>query len=835
MKRLPIRVMSAAMVASLMLSAAACNKGSGAAGDGGLGGLLGGGSGSGGVAVTNQSRSGVKISADSPWFDVKQLNVNTKADPSRPVEYSAQRLGGIDKDKMLIITSGSYKMDDVSDAMLKDANFNYADYVFNFIDVIDRATGDSIKTIDLSEVLDGEDYLDGAELSDGKIICHVTSFDMNTYESISKTIELDANTGAVLDSHKDNISTDSYENTFKVGDYVIQTEYEWTETGSGYNLHLSSPDGTKNVVKLGDNNSSIYDIRLIIGIDENTALIPATSEDGWKFFELDLKSGTCKELDSKDYEWMNMDDVYSPYTNKAGETFFTSPTGVCKVNLKDKVIEKLFDFSWCDINRNKLAYLEIADITDDTLILSGEIYNPDPYNPLSQSDFVMYEFTKAATNPHAGKTILELYQNWGYTQDKIGDAIVKFNQTNSEYFIEVTDRYKEDYSQSMFDTVKNDDDYENANLDVQQKLSNQLAMDILNGEGPDILMNVGEYGQLNNSNYLVDLTTYIGELDSNKYFTNVIDASKVDGKLYNLPICFGIDGIQTDTKYAGASGVGFTTEEYEKFLKETLNGKDVITSGQAVYFAKLFNTMSDKFIVNGKADFSGPEFAAIAEYVKNNVSPNAKNWDEMYNDDENAYYAVGVGATVFKGDSYYPDQYDAVYSTCYGMSYYLSTMVQTKGGTGIYGLPSADGRGPAVESNLSVAVSAQSVNADACGEFVKMLLSDDVQLEFAKKDNFVLSREAFRQGAQKAIEYFNGEGYDYYFGSDTKNRFKFTEEHIDSMENIISSSSRINSADADINIILIEEMPAYFSGQKDLDSVIAIAQDRIQKVLGERG
>ena len=246
--------------------------------------------------------------------------------------------------------------------------------------------------------------------------------------------------------------------------------------------------------------------------------------------------------------------------------------------------------------------------------------------------------------------------------------------------------------------------------------------------------------------------------------------------------------------------------------------------------------MSDKFIVNGKADFSGPEFAALAEYVKNNVSPNATNWDDMYNDDEYSYGPVtAVGATVFKGDSYYADQYDAVYTTCYGMSYYLTTMVQTKGGTGIYGLPSADGRGPAVESYLSVAVSAQSVNADACGEFVKMLISDDVQLNFAMNDNLVLSREAFRQGAQKAVEYYNGDGYDYYFGSDTKNRFKFTEEHIDSMENIISSCSRINSADADINIILIEEMPAYFSGQKDLDSVIAIAQDRIQKVLGERG
>ena len=40
--------------------------------------------------------------------------------------------------------------------------------------------------------------------------------------------------------------------------------------------------------------------------------------------------------------------------------------------------------------------------------------------------------------------------------------------------------------------------------------------------------------------------------------------------------------------------------------------------------------------------------------------------------------------------------------------------------------------------------------------------------------------------------------------------------------------------DSAISIILIEEMPAYFLGQKDLDSVVKIAQDRAQKVLDER-
>ena len=36
-------------------------------------------------------------------------------------------------------------------------------------------------------------------------------------------------------------------------------------------------------------------------------------------------------------------------------------------------------------------------------------------------------------------------------------------------------------------------------------------------------------------------------------------------------------------------------------------------------------------------------------------------------------------------------------------------------------------------------------------------------------------------------------------------------------------------------MILIEEMPAYFLDQKSLDAVIKIAQNRVQKVLDERG
>ena len=91
-------------------------------------------------------------------------------------------------------------------------------------------------------------------------------------------------------------------------------------------------------------------------------------------------------------------------------------------------------------------------------------------------------------------------------------------------------------------------------------------MNIISGTGPDILIITDEMGRLNNSNYLVDLNSYLGDLDSEKYFTNIINAAKIDGKLYQLPLSFGIKGIHTDSKYAGASGIGFTTSEYEEFL-----------------------------------------------------------------------------------------------------------------------------------------------------------------------------------------------------------------------------------------------------------------------------
>lgn len=818
MKNIPAKLISLALAASMMLSVASCaNKGNGEDG----------------------SRSGKKIGNDTPWYETASVDVDVALDNSKEVEYTYPRLVGADEKYIVVLTTGYYKMPSSSD--IDWDKYDYNAYAIAVISIVDRATHQTVNNIDLSDNLGTNDYIDNATYENGTITAFYTGFDMNTYATTRKEIDFDCESGAVLGSRETADVESGIEHTFDIGGYKVETAMDWSTNDAAYNIFVYSPDGSKNTVPLRETGKNYYDIPVILPIDNENVLIPvSTDAAGYSFFELNLKTLELKAKDSKEYDWVDLDSLYMPYINSEGEVYFTNSTGINKIDMKKKETVQVFNYSWCDQSRNLLSNLEIADYTGDTFILCGQDYTYNAYEVSSDSSFMIFEFSKAATNPHAGKTILELYSENGYTENNVSEAILKFNRENGKFFIEVSDRYSEVNAGMWNSDMSSEDDYQSVVLNADSKMSNQLAMDILNGEGPDILMNVSSYGQLNNKNYLADLTPFIGTLSSDKYFTNIVDAAKVDGVLYNLPVCYMINGIQTNPKYAGASGIGFTTAEYEAFLKDTLNGNDVISCGQAHYFAKLFNAMSDEFIANGKADFSGPEFAALAEFVKENVRMNAKSWDEMYAETEYGVYdpVYAVGVTTFKGDTANEVAMD---TSCYGITSYFMQQAQLNGASAILGYPSSDGRGPMVQPYVSVAVSAQAYDVSACGEFVSMLMSDEVQYDFAMNDNFVLNREAFRAGAQKAVEYCNGEGgeamfgYDRYTGEPLDNRTMFSDANINNMENIILSCSQMYSPDASINLILVEEMPAYFSGQKSLADVITIAQDRAQKVLNERG
>lgn len=812
MKRLLTKAATVLLALTMVFSAASCSKKTGGG---------------------NKGNSGKKISDDTPWYDATFFEVDDGIDKSREIEYSYSNFIGADDKNIVVLTNGSYKVPDNIDW----ENYNYADYSISVISLIDRATKKTVKTIDLNKSLGSTEYAESARFLNGKLTVIYTSYDEQTWEMTVKEKDIDLDTGNVTDT-RDVDSTGVYQRTFNVGDYSVESEANWNNENSFFNLIIISPDGSRQTVKVSDERKSVYEVSAIVPLSESTALVVAYLDSGDAYYLLDLKSGKLTETDSKEYDWLDTNTLFSTFNGKDGNVYYTTPEGISKIDIKNKTDEELFNYSWCGINRNILTNLQIAEMSEDSFLLSGSRFKMNAFTQMAgmeEAEFFIIEFTKAAKNPHAGKTILEMYSSYGYTDDAVADAILKFNETNDGYYIEVEDRYKTaaDYD---YNNMNSDDEMEAQMLNYSAELSNRLAMDIINGEGPDILMDVSSFGQLCNTNCLKDLTPYIGNPDSGKYFTNILDASKIDGKLYNLPVCYRVEGIQTDAKYAGSSGMGFTTEEYEKFLKETLNGTDVIVSGQAMYFAKLFNTMSDRFIKNGKADFSDPDLATLAEFVKENVREQSMSWDEA---DVN-----GTGYSSYALYGYNTSENGlAMYTDCSGYYYYFRALEQLNGSSAILGLPSADGHGPMAGNYTSIAVSAQSANADACGEFVKMLMSDEIQEEIAVEGGFfVLNRDAFRKAGEAAIKYYNDQGgvevnmYDQYGNMiPPKNNLKFNDGQLDDLENIILSCNAMDFEDAAINLILVEEMQPYFAGQKDLKAVLEVAQDRVQKVLDERG
>lgn len=777
-----IKAVSATLVLSVALSAASCGEKPG-----------------------NSSREIRKISEDTPWFEAGTITVDSGADPDKEVEYCYQHFAGSDEKLLVVFTQGRYREPPRNEIDWDTYNYNEAN--FAVIAVIDRDTDSVVNTINLTNGIDkgltSFEHVDTASYMNGKV----------TVKTTSKERDYDPLTGELLDTRSVNGSYGAISQYFMVGDYVVDVEKNFDDYGNiGSNLNIKTPDGKTETIELKEMDSTIY-IQAVLAINDTTAAVPVDTGKGYKVYELDLTTCELTGADLKDYEWLDMDNLGISFTGSDGLVYYTASDGIYRIDAGKKTNGKIFDYGWCGINRGIIENLELAECSEDSIILVGQSEHPSLYDG-GRSDFEIIELKRAEKNPHAGKIILELYAPW--IEEDVGEAITRFNETNKKFFIETADRYNDaSYNDSTADFRHMDkDDMDIYYLNTATGLSNALAMDILNGEGPDILINTSKYGQLNNPDYLADLTPYIGKSEPGTYFDNIIEGAKTDGAIYQLPVSFIIEGIYTDSSEAGSSGTGFTLEEYNRFVKDSLNGTDLIVSGQAVYFAKLFNTMRDKFIKDGRADLTGPEFAELAEYVKENVPEEASSYNdipwEVYN------YAM--------------------YEPCYGIGGFLGSKTSFIKDPVILGIPSLDGRGPMFTSQCSVAISAQATGIDACGEFVRILLSDEIQTELAMNDNFVINRSAFRNAGKAAIEYYNNGGNQFANGSGVYvEGEKYSEKNIEKIEKVIGSCSCMSNEDSAISIILIEEMPAYFLGQKDLSKVISIAQNRVQKVLDERG
>ena len=651
---------------------------------------------------------------------------------------------------------------------------------------------------------------------DEELIDSVFTFDLATGDLISYE-------ETTIEESEDDLSQ---EGSYSFDGYTVAKFWIYDPSGNySYVLDVTDPDGNTTSYDLRESipGTVIYDIQGMLYLGDHQVLFTFYGEDydTVSAYTMDLDTGAVAEYDG-DTAWFENDMYNAVYMDDIGNVA-VDHSGIKLLDFDSQSKTQIFSFDSCNINRADAQSLTLISMTDDKIILSGTLYRGNGFSYSGNSiDTELFILERAETNPHAGKTVLVASTLTGFDYT-LCEAVCNYNDTNPDYFIRLDTKYSimDKYLNGEIDFDSEDADQQE--LDAEAELSNQLMIDLLAGEGPDIILGGANYYQLNNEDYLIDLAN---EVDTSGLFANVIDASKVDDKLYQMPLTVGVGGIITDKSNVDDSQFGFTFDQYSDFVSDVCNGQDPVGVSQLDFFMYCLNCITNDCMVDGKASYDNDAFRSLAEFTNENVT------DQLMDEEGNMYYS-GVDL----------QESGAFYSSNTSFSSIINQFPGKLNDLKILGLPTVDGRGPVINVLSSAAVSAQTNEKDACVAFINTLISEDIQTDYGRYDYCTPIRiSSFETSAQEGIELYNQsveENLRWYSEEEIImydiNTETLDDSSIASFEEMIESCSQISSMDPAVASIVVEEMGAYFSGQKSLDDVIEVMEDRVQTFINERG
>jgi len=565
-------------------------------------------------------------------------------------------------------------------------------------------------------------------------------------------------------------------------------------------FHIKYPEG---IICAGNDKVVVY------GITSANTYFGQT-----RYCLVDLNSGKLDAMDELEYIDIPLRNL--SYCN--GSLATVTDGGVYVIDTDNGTCKMTLSFNCSNCNRFLVNNSELKYADEDMFLFSYS----SRYAGFNQINDTLCVFTRTDDYPAAGKSILTVAS----TEDldySISEAMMRFNSESSSSYLLFDGRYKAnkdiDYS--------NADNAENAVVNAltsYASVSDRLAMDIISGKGPDILITNGANEQLSKAEYFVDLSDYLfneSGINESDYFINAIDSMKFNGALYQLPVGFYVDGFMAQGEYFGYKN-GLTFDEYSSMVKNVCNGQDPVYDHQLSYSrteiaTKLFANSSEVFIRDGKIDVNNEAFRAILDYCSNLPAKGffeGKDIDMEYEDLMNAKESMCVQPVVIYG------------------FWEFEEFAKKHDDVMVCGYPSLDGRSAAVGSDIAVSVSSRSNDINSCKEFLGILLSEDIQQTI--NSNIPVNKKCARELALREIE-LNNEFAEKSYGVQYAKSGSYLDPSVaDRYIEQLSAATNSEFSYHSISLIIYEEIPAYFDGQKSFEDVAEVINDRAQKVLDER-
>ncbi len=489
---------------------------------------------------------------------------------------------------------------------------------------------------------------------------------------------------------------------------------------------------------------------------------------------------------------------YNWQTSNLGMSYCDS-TGIYSYDLESNAISLDVDFNQCNVNNNDFNPSATHVTEMDDRIFTWRIVLEN-----GGLQYKIYEFIKSSSNPNVGKGIIKVADLEGLYD--VAECIRLFNDTSENAYIVLDDRYViADYVEGIDDFMTSNnytstDEYRVAYRNAKSIVSAKLRVDILAGDGPDIILNAFDLEEINRSQYLVDLNDTLVDtkkINSSEYIPAIFNTYD---ELYQMPLMVRGAGIMWDKRFMNDvdASASLTYDKYEELVSEVCNGHDPIslTNDRTDYLLAMFNNFFDDYVHDGKVDIDNAEFREMAKFVA--MKPEMS--EEVTTDD----YSIFINPIAMCGGP------DLGY-----ISDYFTTSYPSYNGNG----------GIKLSCELSIAITQSCPLMDEAIDFV--IGAMEYYGEYIKI-------ETIRENSIEIIKAYNND-LDDYPESYGINAVKVDESLSDDYVAALSLVDGFVKSDSDISIILAEEIQPYFAGDKTIDEVIRIIEDRVQTVIDERG
>ena len=780
------------------------------------------------LSKQNVSDSLESISGNTPWYDTSVYDIDAKYTGSQYDRVTTEYLGTIGGES-------AYK---VSETSLYPSSFDwndgdYASYNYVHVDIYSKA-GALTKSIDIREMVNpllqefgipdaGYSYSNINICGDKLVYGFPGAADSGWHEILidpgsgeAELLEEIAAPSSSMICHESNY--------WNFGDDTIAVYgYLGYMLDGGSDMVLATGIGS-NVKTVSfasqTSRSELSDIDWMIKISEAEYLFKACAPYGLRSDLFILNTGDMSVKTAGDsYAWLDTyidtSEMSLSYDKELG-TIVSDRYGLATLDLDKQQAEYIFRFDYCNVNRYDVPQLGVVSYSDEQIVFAGSI-DRSPADYLTCEDAQVVVLDRAEKNPNAGKDIIKVAVI-GQLDYATAQACYEYNAAGNECYAVLDERY-------IVRTSADDTDSYLTELAEVEKL---LIVDMNAGDGPDIILNAIGMQQLNSADYLVDLSSCVPE---GEYFGNVFDAvCTSDGAIYQMPLTCGIAAICTDSANVdAAAGAGLTYDEYLAFVDGICNGDDPFDLTRLDMFCLCLENMSDCFYSEGEVTFDNDDFRGLAAFVGDNLN------DPLVDPNES------LGEEIMRLAETVTD-HPACYTQITSFAGYLQDYKYKNVTPAILGMPSPDGRGPALVISDSAAVNAKSKHTDSCLVFVSVLLSPSVQACYALDCKTPVSVDAFEESALEAMDAFNLEldraaaaMSDSDIAMSGLNMDYVTEEDIAYYETLIATGDHLPYSDSSVMLIVREEIQPYLAGQKSIDEVIGIIENRVATVMSERG